>query len=302
MTESENKKEKSKVEFAQAPVNKTNSKTDVDNFAKSFLGYWRRQTPTMKKIHTWRQQLQEIMRMDKNQDELVPKDQKKRLQELAQEVGASTRGIGYHQDGKPYGYPASIAELIDNINQALQTSTFIVNCKYARRACYITLAAVIVTIIVSSISISVAKKANKITFDTLQSRYVPWVNVTKVETSVGDTNNFIIAIECKNFSDAPALNLNIKYNILGEKMKSQENLYESDALMPNQESKTGAHAMVEDGRARQIVDKLKKGESAFEFIISYEDIFGRRIKVRQVRRWSYGDFRNTAYEVEFLGN
>ena len=70
--------------------------------------------------------------------------------------------------------------------------------------------------------------------------------------------------------------------------------------MPNQQSKTGGHGTVKDGRARQIVDKLKKGESAVEFIISYEDIFGRRIKVRQVRRWSYGGFRNTAYEVEFL--
>lgn len=302
MTESENKKEKSKVEFAQAPVNKTNSKTDVDNFVKSFLGYWRRQTPTMKKIHTWRQQLQEIMRMVKNQDELVPKDQKKRLQELAQEVGASTRGIGYHQDGKPYGYPASIAELIDNINQALQTATFIVNCKYALRACYITLAAVIVTIIASSISISVAKKANKITSDALQSKYVPWVSVTKVELEVGDANNFMIAIEYKNFSDGPALNLDIKYSILGEKMNPQQNLYESDALMPNQEGKAGGQGMVKDGRARQIVDKLKKGESDVEFIISYEDIFGRRIKVRQVRRWSYGGFHNTAYEVEFLEN
>ena len=142
--------------------------------------------------------------------------------------------------------------------------------------------------------------ANKITFDALQSRYVPWVSVTKVEASVGDANNFLISIEHKNFSDAPALNLDIKYNILGEKMNSQINLYESDALMPNQEGKTGGHAMVEDGRARQIVDKLNKGESAVEFIISYEDIFGRRIKVRQVRGWSYGDFRNTAYEVEFL--
>jgi len=157
-----------------------------------------------------------------------------------------------------------------------------------------------VVIIVMLLMLNAAFKANKITFDALQSRYVPWVNVTKVETSVGDPNNFIIAIECKNFSDAPALNLDIKYNILGEKMKSQENLYESDALMPNQESKTGALAAVKNGRARQIVDKLKKGESAFEFIISYEDIFGRRIKVRQVRRWSFGNFRNTAYEVEFL--
>jgi len=261
---------------------------------------------TMKKINNWRQQLQEIMQMDENQDELVPKGQKKRLQDLAQEVGASTRGIGYHPDGKPFGYDASIAELIDNINQAIQTATSIKNSEYTRRSVYIIIVAVAVSIValVASIyfsvkNVSVAQEANKITRDALQSRYVPWVSVTKVETSVGDANNFLIAIEYKNFSDAPALNLAIKYNILGEKMNSQINLYESDALMPNQESKTGSHGMAKDGRARQIVDKLKKGESAVEFIISYEDIFGRRIKVRQVRRWSYGGFRNTAYEVEF---
>lgn len=129
----------------------------------------------MKKINTWRQQLKEIMLMEKKQGELVPENQSKRLQELAQEMGASTRAIGYHPDGIPFGYDASIAGLIDNINQAIQTATSIKNSEYTRRSVYITIVAVAVSMLalVASIyfsaqNVSVAQEANKFTRDSLE--------------------------------------------------------------------------------------------------------------------------------------
>jgi hypothetical protein len=135
----------------------------------------------MKKVNTWRQQLQEIVQMDKKQDELGPKDQKKRLQELAQEVGASTRGIG-HSDSRPYGYDASIAELIDNINQTIQTATSIKNCEYTRRSVYITIVAVVVSIVAllasiyfSAKNVLVAQEANRLSSTSLKNSYIPWL-------------------------------------------------------------------------------------------------------------------------------
>ena len=117
------------------------------------------------KIEDWRQQLQEILRMDKEQGELVPKNQKKRLRKLAQEVGASTRSVGCDSYGKPFGYDASIAELIDNINLAIQTATSIKNSEYTRqsvyatrRSVYITIAAVAVSIAALAVSVYFSKK------------------------------------------------------------------------------------------------------------------------------------------------
>jgi len=126
------------------------------------------QKRTTKKINTWRQQLQEIVRMNKKQGELVPENQSKRLQELAQEMGASTRSVGYHPDGRPFGYDASIAELIDNINQAIQTATSIKNSEYTRRSVYITMAAVAVSIAALAASIYFSLEANKFTRDSLE--------------------------------------------------------------------------------------------------------------------------------------
>jgi len=115
------------------------------------------------------------VRMEKKQGELVPKNQSKRLQELAQEMGASTRAIGCHPDGTPFGYDASIAGLIDNINQAIQTATSIKNSEYTRRSVYITIVAVAVSMLalVASIyfsaqNVSVAQEANKFTRDSLE--------------------------------------------------------------------------------------------------------------------------------------
>ncbi len=253
---------------------------------------------TMKKINTWRQRLQEIIQMEKEQDELVPKGQKKRLQELAQEVGASTRGIGYHKDGNPYGYPAIIAELIDNINQALQTATFIVNCKYARRACYITLAAVIVTILASTISISVAKKANKITFASLQNSYTPWLQVTSVKASLLDPNRVEIVHGCQNYTNAPALDLYIEYTISdGVSIVGESPTYISNTLMPNYEGNfncifTGLN------QANRLIEKLNSGESSVRFDIYFKDVFGHNIVVHQETKRIDGKFRMTSYKVD----
>ncbi len=168
---------------------------------------------------------------------------------------------------------------------------------------FIKVAAVVIEVgvlVVMTVAVLAAFRGNKIARESLQSMHVPWVSVTGVKPSVIDANNFEIAIECKNFSNAPALNFNVRYDILGREKEGQENLYKSDVLMPNAKRGKVVSATVEDGSAEQIVDKLKKGECAFEFIICYEDIFGRRIKVRQVRRWIFGSYRNTAYEVDFL--
>jgi len=255
---------------------------------------------TMKKINTWRQQLQEILRMDKKQGELVPENQSKRLQELAQEMGASTRGIGYHSDGRPFGYDASIAELIDNINQAIQTATFIVSCKYARRACYITLAAVIVTILASTSGILVATRANKITLASLQNSYTPWLQVTFVEALPLDINHVEIVHGCQNYTNAPALDLYIKYTILnGVSMVSESSTYVSNPLMPNYEGRFNCiFTTLNQDQTRRLLEKLDSGEYSIRFDIYFKDVFGHNIVVHQETKRIDGKFRITSYKVD----
>jgi len=259
---------------------------------------------TMKKIDTWRQRLQEILWMEKKQGELVPKNQSKRLQELAQEMGASTRGVGYHSNGGPFGYDASIAELIDNINQTLQTATFIVNCKYARRACYTTLAAVIVAILASIISISAARKANKITLASLQNSYTPWLQVTSVKVLPLDINHVEIVHGCQNYTNAPALDIYIKYTILnGVSMVSESPTYVSNPLMPNYEGRFNCiFTTLNQDQTGRLLEKLDSGECSIRFDIYFKDVFDHNIVVHQETKRIDGKFRITKYEVDGIDN
>ena len=191
--------------------------------------------PSMKQINTWKEELQGIVQMSKEEEELVPKGQKEKLQKLAQKVGASTRGIGYHPDGNPFGYDASIAELIDNIHKALQTLTFIKNCEYARRAVYIAMVAVIASVLFSIISTSVAMKANRISSASLKNTYIPWLQITSLKASMLDPNRVEIVHGCKNYTNAPALDLKIKYSVSNASIVGESPKYVSNPLMPNYE-------------------------------------------------------------------
>ena len=143
-----------------------------------------------------------------------------------------------------------------------------------------------------------SRAANKIALDALRNSYVPWLSVTGVGLLEIDPNSFKIAIHCKNFSNAPALKFDIKYNILGETVTERIKLYDSDALMPNYERELEVTGTVKDGRAGKIVEKLKSGEFAIEFEIHYEDIFGRKLLVHQGGKYKDDIFRTTKYEID----
>ena len=275
-----------------------------------------KQKLTMKKINTWRQQLQEILRMDKKQDELVPKGQKKRLKKLAQEVGASTRGIGYHSDGRPYGYPASIAELIDNINQALQTTTSIKNSEYTRQSVYATRRSVYITIVAVAVSIaalvasiyfsaknvSVAQEANRLNSTSLKNSYIPWLQVTSVKASLLDSNRVEIVHGCQNYTNAPALDLYIKYTISDSvSMVGESPTYISNPLMPNYEGNFNC-IFTSLNQANRLIEKLNSGESSVRFDIYFKDVFGHSIVVHQETKRIDGKFRITSYKVDGIDN
>lgn len=189
---------------------------------------------TMKEINTWRQELQEIAQMNKGQDDLVPKSQKERLRKLAQEAGASTRSIGCHEDGKPFGYDASISELINNINQAIQTATSIVNGRYTRRSVYVAVGAVIVAVFTSLAScyfsnkaISTAQQANEMTHDSLELqtkefglRNRPYLTIYNYKLSDTETSDphgkkwpCHVEFKLKNISEIPANNIKVSSEV-----------------------------------------------------------------------------------------
>lgn len=82
-----------------------------------------------------------------------------------------------------------------------------------------------------------SRVANKLAFESLRSPYIPWLKVVSMEPpAILDSNHFEINFYCKNFSNAPALNLDIKYNLLGsgETISSQTTSYDTVALLPNE--------------------------------------------------------------------
>lgn len=261
----------------------------------------------MKKINTWRQQLQEIGRLHIEQDESVSgPSQKEQLQELAKEVGASTRGIGYHPDGKPYGYPASIAELTDNINQAIQTATIVKNSADTRRSVVITIVAVafsfvavVASIYFSQRNVSIAEKANRLSSIALENSYIPWLQVTSVGAVLLDSNRFKITHSCRNYTNAPALDLCIKYNIIsdGVPKASESPTYVSNPLMPNYEGEFNC-IFTSPNQAGDLMAKIKSGGASVRFDINFKDIFGHNIVVHQETKHIDGKYRITSYEVD----
>ncbi len=82
---------------------------------------------TSRQIEGYRKRLQALIEKWHPTDHPEPDDVTKGdFQQLAREVGASTRSVCIHpQTGLPVGCPASIDELISNIHQALQTASMI---------------------------------------------------------------------------------------------------------------------------------------------------------------------------------
>jgi hypothetical protein len=122
----------------------------------------------------------------------------------------------------------------------------------------------------------ISRDANKIAFTSLKNSYVPWLRITGIEASVIDANNIEIKYVCKNVANGPALNLYITVVIFGK--STTEKLYDSEALMPNSEGNYSSYVNLHGSyRPKDIIEKLKQGESPIIFDVCFEDIFGREI-------------------------
>jgi hypothetical protein len=262
-----------------------------------------------KQIDAWQEQLQQINQMIREENELIPKGQKGRLQKLAREVGASTRGISYDQNGNPYGRDASVSELNDNIHQTLQTLISIRNSEYTRRSVYFAMIAVIVSFIavIASIyfsitSTSTAQEANRLSAISLQNLYIPWLQITSIKTFWSEPNGIEIVHKCRNFTNAPALNLNIKYSISDVSVIGESPTYGSNLLMPNNEENFNCiFNMSNRNKAMDLLQRLNDGKSFIRFEVNFKDLFGRNYVVYQEYRWIDGTFRMTKYEVGGIG-
>lgn len=218
---------------------------------------------TMKKINSWRQRLQEIMQMDKEGGELVPQKQKRLLQELAQEMGASTRGIGFcSEDGRPFGYDASIAELVDNINRTLQTATSIKNSEYTRRSICITLMAVVVAIIALYFSARTNKRAEKL----FVGQNKPLVDVTPVGIFQNEGGTHCtIEFSVVNYSGFTAydIGIDVKYGKGNDWILKWNEAYRDNETKKKEEIKEGV--VIEKrylSAPRLFIEKLEAGGTA----------------------------------------
>lgn len=146
-------------------------------------------------------------------------------------------------------------------------------------------------------AIETSQVANELARESLQNSYIPWLQITSIKPQVLDPNHLVITCVCRNFSNAPALNLDIRYNVSDIPPSSYSTTYDSDALMPNQ---TGQYRCTVTGqnRADSWLEKLNSGESSVGFDINFKDVFGRKFVVHQKRRCIDGNFRMTEYKFE----
>ena len=143
-----------------------------------------------------------------------------------------------------------------------------------------------------------AQDANKLNLTSLRSSYVPWLQITSIRPSTLDSNRVEIAYTCKNFANAPALNLDVHYTVFG--MSSSDASYTSDALMPGQEAELRCTLEKGKNQAEALLGQLKDGTASIGFEIHFTDIFSRKFVVSQERKCIDGKYRMTQYQFDGL--